>query len=133
MRSIDIIDRSTTSNNQIGSFNLTKGQRRVVAKAMAVAKQMRQEGEGKAEDAARAYMLMQGAGLDHIMDQAGWAMDEDDRDRQIVAYMDGVAELDEHFPQMECLAHSLVALNRLLGVAPPETLGELPTEAEEGC
>lgn len=132
MKPIDFIDRSSFSNDKIGSFNLTKAQRRVAAKAMAVAKQMRQKGEGKAEDAARAYILMQGAGLHYVMEQAGWATDEVDADGQTVAYMDGVAALDEHFPQVDIIRLSLDALSRLQGVF-PELHGESCTEAKEGC
>jgi hypothetical protein len=97
--------------DQIGSFKLGLRAHHQVRTALTIAKQMRRDGDGEVEDAARAIRLMLGAALfDREMDEVyAWeefeADDEEDYDEQVVAYMDGTQVLidalsvDHNLPQ----------------------------------
>jgi hypothetical protein len=89
---------SKPTTDRIGSFKVNEQSLEQVRGAMRIAKQMRREGDGEAEDAARAMVLLFGA----CMYDEDWfdvvVTDEEDRNNQTVAYMDGVAELRELFP-----------------------------------
>lgn len=77
---------------ELYTFTLTEEQRDIAVEALSIAKEMRDHDDGKAEDVARAFILIRGAGLvprfseipqcDHIED-----------DVQVNAYMDSVSEL----------------------------------------
>ena len=78
---------------KIGSFRVTELQRERFSAALSIARQMRVEGEGHLEDSVRAMIILRGGaylGDDWEMVEAH---DEEDYDRQTVAYYDGVAEL----------------------------------------
>jgi hypothetical protein len=77
----------------IGSFRVTELQRERFSAALSIARQMRVEGEGHLEDSVRAMIILRGGaylGDDWEMMEAE---DEEDYDRQVVAYYDGVGEL----------------------------------------
>lgn len=89
---------TSTETYQIGTFVLAKNDRKIVSKALKIAKKMRGKGDGKLEDTARAMILIRGAGLVENLTRRIKATDDADLDRQTVAYMDGVAELGRKLP-----------------------------------
>ena len=83
----------TPSSLQLSSFNLGRVPLAQTEAALSIAKRMRRNGDGEVEDAARAFRLLKGAALfDQSWDDLEGQNDED-QDRQVNAYMDGVAEL----------------------------------------
>ena len=82
----------------LGSFDLTAKQRDVMATALSITSQMRQEGDGVAADAARAVIILRGAGLLDVMNEQPSLQLHDDIDRNISGYMDGVEELLGRIP-----------------------------------
>lgn len=84
------------------SFDLTASQRQVMATAMEVAQQMRQEGDSAIEDATRAVILLRGAGqLWAVTDDEPDLQGDHEIDRYVNAYMDGVAELMARVPMSD--------------------------------
>ncbi len=103
---------ATWTIDQIGSFKLGLPAHHQIRTALTIAKLMRRGGDGEVEDAARAIRLMLGAALfDRGPDEFSvWdefeAEDEVDHNEQIVAYMDGTAELARVLREGHIVLHS---------------------------
>ena len=96
--------------HSIGSFRVTDFQRERFSAALSIARQMRVEGEGHLEDSVRAMVILRGgACLGDDWDSME-AEDEEDYDRQVTAYYDGVGELmrfldrDQHTTYLRAMA-----------------------------
>jgi len=101
------ISQTTNSQNQhkIGSFLVTELQRHRFMAALNIARQMHVPGDHDLDDVIRATLILNGGG--HLDDEfrSMQAEDEEDYDRQVVAYYDGVAELTRSFDGQQPNAH----------------------------
>jgi hypothetical protein len=99
MNTTNAIDQTPETNYQIGTFGVSNRDVAIVTEALEIAKRMRGEGDGSLEDATRAVILLKGSGLSRDFNRCIEGEGSADVDRQIVAYMDGVAELMDRFPE----------------------------------
>ena len=83
---------------EIGTFVPTPKQIEIAADAIEIANQMRVDGDTDVENFARAMIIIRGAAFHHRFEEINYIPDPIEEDRQVSAYLVGVALLMTRHP-----------------------------------